>query len=1055
MKTKRLISLILAVILSLGTVVYTASASEASASTNADILLGDVNDDGTVDTKDIILLRQYFANYNYDTGKAPFEIGDSADVNGDGEINSTDIVELRDILVNKVYPDDEDSKIGETIDAEYAADFTVAKVFSDNMVVQRNEQIRVWGFAPESENGKKVSATFKGMFAEALVENGEWCITFGARLVENVNGAQMKIYTDTKTVAFENVLVGDVYLVMGQSNAAYNVEQHLKYDDPATQGGGLDAIDENSIIRLNYLNGSGGEYSKKGTDYVYSDLENTTFWTKTTQNDTKRFSALGYYFARHMTEKDPTVPIGLMEVAVGGAPLVSFLPNDLAEKWDGDYLNTADGKYYSNVSNEHMGRYFYNCYLAPVSRYAIAGVLWYQGESNNGISESMKYNATFADFMTRLRSTHNVTNKDFPVFITELPSIYQKPADSTATTWYYMELGMIRATMGAIPTVLDNSYVSASGDLWNDRTFYNNLHPNCKYEQSERLAAIADVIVNKNGTLDAATGPIFESAVISADKKSAVITFSNVGEGLTTIDGGTEVLGIKGLRADKPGQITVNATSATITASNQITVTFDTEVKAVAYNCISADYYGETLNLCNSYGCPATAFLSSYTELEIGTYKSEDFVTTSHSSLTYKSKSIDTLTANGSNVFEVGKVTSGLAAAGNRIELPQGTERLSTAGWTGFYDQEITMFGYSIDGGDAIFNTYPSEAGDAVIKAGGSQAKRFSVHMNIGSLSAGDHTIDVLVLVDVDGGVAVKFLSFTLTITRQYKAEDFVPTTDSSVNFKGFAIDTLKADGKEIFQTGYVSDFLKSTDYRASVSKGTSRIATSGWAGFTGYDILKFGYSIDGGNAVFNSTPNSVSQAVINAGGEKAKGYGINIDISALEAGDHQVYLLALVDVDGGVAVKLLGFTLAIIDDYTNDDFKPTTDASVNYKGASLDSITAEGGTKSGTTITIPQGTSVVKASGWAGFTDHEIIMFGYGIDGGNAIFNTYPSDAEAGVLNAGGAYAKRFTVSINTADLAVGDHPVYILALVDVDGTRVAVKLVKITIVVTESATE
>ena len=66
-----------------------------------------------------------------------------------------------------------DVMIGETLDAEPAADFTVSKVFSDYMVVQRGEHIRVWGFAPESENGKKVSGEFKGMFAEAIIENGE------------------------------------------------------------------------------------------------------------------------------------------------------------------------------------------------------------------------------------------------------------------------------------------------------------------------------------------------------------------------------------------------------------------------------------------------------------------------------------------------------------------------------------------------------------------------------------------------------------------------------------------------------------------------------------------------------------------------------------------------------------------------------------------------------------------------------------------------------------------------------------------------------------------
>ena len=185
-----------------------------------------------------------------------------------------------------------DVMIGETLEAEPAADFTVSRVFSDYMVVQRGEHIRVWGFAPESENGKKVSGEFKGMFAEALVENGEWCITFGARLDADTVGAEMTIYAgDNKTVTFKDVLVGDVYLVLGQSNAALALSESIK-------GGNDVDIDENSIIRLNYLNGGGGTYAEKGTDYVYKDLENTTLWTKTTQAQALSFSVIGYHFTQ-------------------------------------------------------------------------------------------------------------------------------------------------------------------------------------------------------------------------------------------------------------------------------------------------------------------------------------------------------------------------------------------------------------------------------------------------------------------------------------------------------------------------------------------------------------------------------------------------------------------------------------------------------------------------------------------------------------------------------------------------------------------------------------
>ena len=805
-----------------------------------------------------------------------------------------------------------DVMIGETLEAEYAADFSVAKIFSSDMVVQRNEHIRVWGFAPESENGKKVSGEFKGMFAEAIIENGEWCITFGARLSADVNGAEMKIYTDKKTVTFEGVLVGDVYLVMGQSNANYTVSNHLTYNDPATQGGSAADINENSIIRLNKLNDSGGSYPEKGTDYIYSDLQNTKFWTKTTETDTLKFSAIGYYFARHLTETDPTVPIGLMQVAVGGAPIVSFLPNDLAEKWEGDYLDEATGLYYSNVNREHLGRYFYNCYLAPVSRYAIAGVVWYQGESNNQMSEAMKYNATFADLMNRLRSTHNVVNKTFPVFITELPSIYEKPAGYT-DSWHFMELGMIRSYMGSIPTVLKNSYVAASGDLWSDRTFYNSLHPNCKYEQAERLAAIASVVINKNGTLEEATGPIFKSATISEDKKTVVITFTNVGAELATKDGGKEVLGIIGLKDGVMGHNPITPVSATITAENQITVTFDTEIKAVGYNYKSEDFYGETINLCNSFGCPASAFLSDYKDKEIGVYPANKFATTSSSSVKYVRMAVDSLTANGQHVFTVGKVVAELTAAGNRVEITKGTSRIAVAGWIGF-GYETIMFGYSIDGGNAVFNSYPSIPGSAVINAGGQHAKRYNISIPISQLEEGEHTVKILALVDVNNGTAVEFLSFKLTVTAPPvipEGLDAPAFNAGGYGYRSYAVDLLAQDGTDIYRGQVVSKLAAGSNV-VTVKSGTQKLRMYGWIGYE-TAIDKLGYAIDG-EAVITATPINAEQAVINAGGENAKRFDVFADISGLEAGYHTIDLLVRINMaDGSTAVlKIMSFTLVI-----------------------------------------------------------------------------------------------------------------------------------------------
>ena len=170
--------------------------------------------------------------------------------------------------------------IGETINAPYAEKFTVSNVFSSDMVVQRGEHIRVWGFADASENGHKVSGEFMGMFAEARIENGAWTLTFGARLNACAEqGNSMRIYTDRTAFVFENVLVGDVFMVIGQSNVAYSMAAHRAAVPEAERGGvGYDV--PSTPIRLHYNSLMQETGVTRGTEEVCAELRNRETWKR-------------------------------------------------------------------------------------------------------------------------------------------------------------------------------------------------------------------------------------------------------------------------------------------------------------------------------------------------------------------------------------------------------------------------------------------------------------------------------------------------------------------------------------------------------------------------------------------------------------------------------------------------------------------------------------------------------------------------------------------------------------------------------------------------------
>ena len=508
-----------------------------------------------------------------------------------------------------------DVMIGDTLEADYAADFSVSNVFSNDMVVQRGEHIRVWGTAPDSENGKKVSGEFKGMFAEALVEDGKWILTFGARLEASAEmGHAMRLYTDTKSVEFTDVLVGDVYMVIGQSNVAYSVEEHWRYNDTLDKGG-RESINENLPIRIHYngINQMDG-YPQRGTEEVCDELRNGETWQKATLSTIPRFSAIGYFFAAHYVNiTDASVPVGMIEINGNGMPLGTFMCNEVANACGTDTYNEERGYYVTTGVNAGAGRYVYNHYMNPFEKYAMAGVVWYQGESDFQLENARVFAQNFTALMTYMRSTHNLVNKNFPVYMIEFPTNFQPHPDFVPSAsephWSAMDVGLIRTILGTIPRILPNSYLSVSIDLWTDETFFNSLHPNCKFEQGERTAKLA-AAVQGIGNMAEAAGPILVDIQISADKRTAILTYDNVGEGLTTSDGGTTVKGIAladkdyFIRSDPGGKM-----SATITASNQVTLVSKVPIEGIAYNAVYWNEYGTHVNLCNSYGVPAGATL--------------------------------------------------------------------------------------------------------------------------------------------------------------------------------------------------------------------------------------------------------------------------------------------------------------------------------------------------------------------------------------------------------------------------------------------------------------
>ena len=207
---------------------------------------------------------------------------------------------------------------------------SVSNVFQSNMVVQRDKPLTVWGWAGA---GEKVTVSLAGKTGEAVAgKDRAWKVVLEALPADN-SPQVMKIQGAKDTLKLENILVGDVWVLGGQSNMEFDI---VKVDD-----GELEAASANfpKIRLLSVPRGKGF-----GSVASFERLEEWSSWSSRhfTKGDwlvcspetVRDFSAIGYVFGRrlHMASQ---VPIGLVDVSVGGTTVETWTPKDVFDVVEG------------------------------------------------------------------------------------------------------------------------------------------------------------------------------------------------------------------------------------------------------------------------------------------------------------------------------------------------------------------------------------------------------------------------------------------------------------------------------------------------------------------------------------------------------------------------------------------------------------------------------------------------------------------------------------------------------------------------------------------------
>ena len=431
------------------------------------------------------------------------------------------------------------------------AEVKLPALISNNMVLQQGKEEAVWGMA---DPGEQVSVALGDQKVTAAADSdGRWKVQFGPL---KPGGPYEMIVNGKNKVTLHNVVVGEVWICSGQSNMEMAVG-----NSPRAWGGVMNS--EAEIAAGNYPMLRHFTVKKAVAGQPQKDAEGQ--WVVASPQSVGEFSAVAYFFGRAL-HKVLGVPVGLIDSSWGGTPAEAWtsapalaaepglqpILTDWQQKlagyrqrleqfrkdldlWEQSAQKAeAEGKPASPPpplpddprSSSWRAAGLYNGMIAPLIPYALAGAIWYQGESN--ADRAYQYRKLFPAMIRDWRRGWG--EGDFPFLFVQLANYQQEYSPKTA--WaelreaQTMTLALAKTGMAVTIDI---------GDPY-------DIHPKNKQEVGRRLALAAEAIAY--GRKVVYSGPIYES--LSVEGNSVRLRFQQVDGGLVAKGGALKGFEIAG-----------------------------------------------------------------------------------------------------------------------------------------------------------------------------------------------------------------------------------------------------------------------------------------------------------------------------------------------------------------------------------------------------------------------------------------------------------------------------------------------------------------------------
>jgi len=282
-------------------------------------------------------------------------------------------------------------------------------IFRDNLVLQRGCPVAVWGGGAPGED---VTVEFAGQKVSGqTAADGRWQVSL-APLAVNAVGQELKV-SGKNTIVLKNVVVGDVWLCVGQSNLQWALKGIV--DGPAVV-----AAAANPDLRL---------FQPPLNWNRQPDFNGKGDWKPSTPASAAGFSAVAFMFGNRL-QKELKIPIGLICIAWGGCRVESLMPvssltsNPILANSAKEYekiLKQPDTEVRKDKQRVPAG--IFNAMISPVTPYTLRGSIYYQGEDNH------YEGAVFGDKLKIMIAAwrQSFRKPELPIYLVQLPPyVYDK-----------------------------------------------------------------------------------------------------------------------------------------------------------------------------------------------------------------------------------------------------------------------------------------------------------------------------------------------------------------------------------------------------------------------------------------------------------------------------------------------------------------------------------------------------------------------------------------------------------------------------------------------------